>query len=115
MPLVHEFGIISDINDRNLYSSYSPEPNGCITVHDDTIQKLMESLSIMKTYFHSLDRQEFGLSYYGITIIPPESLTLFLDIVLSNKVLCLSDEVSALCEKIHLASVQNKYMVHFGI
>lgn len=35
----------------------------------------------MQNYFHSLNHPEYGLAHYGITIIPPESLLLFFDII----------------------------------
>ncbi|WP_400195358.1 short-chain dehydrogenase [Lysinibacillus telephonicus] len=115
MPLVHDFGIINDINDKNSYSSYSPELNNCIQVQDEVVQELVEGLKIIKTYFHSLERPNVGLAYHGITLIPPESLSQFLDTILTNKVIKNFEETSLLCEKIQQAIEQNKYMIHYGI
>ena len=39
-----------------------------------------DKLVLLKTYFHSLDRPEFGLARWGITLIPPESLSGFQEI-----------------------------------
>lgn len=41
MPLVHEFGIINDIN---LYSSYSPKLNNSIQVYDEIVQMLVSPI-----------------------------------------------------------------------
>ncbi len=42
-------------------------------------------LVLFKTYFHSLKRPGFGLARWGVTLIPPESLPAFQEIVLSDK------------------------------
>ncbi len=72
-------------------------------------------LSLFKTYFHALDRPEYGSAYYGTTIIPPESLSAFLEIVLSAKQLKQKDEINELCKIIMQAKNENKYMIHYGI
>ncbi|MEK4386330.1 short-chain dehydrogenase [Solibacillus sp. FSL W7-1464] len=113
MPLTHEFGIIKDITEES-YKSYAPEKSQCISVDDDIITNLIGPLSLMKTYFHSLHRPEYGLAYHGITIIPPESLPTFLDIVLSaDEKQC--DDLNILGQKIIQAKQENKYMIHYGI
>ena len=115
MPLIHEFGIIDDINDEKSYNSYTPDVHNCISVDDAIVQNLQEPLSIMKTYFHSLNRPEFGLAYWGITIIPPESLSQFLEVVISSKSMKQSSAINELGKKIIQAKEENKYMVHFGV
>jgi hypothetical protein len=115
MPLVHEFGIIDDINDKRLYTGYVPELNDCIVIDDDIILELVKDLEIMKTYFHDLTRPNFGLAYHGITLIPPQSLALFLEIVLSNKKIKHFEDTAILCTKIQQAIKSNKFIVHFGI
>jgi len=114
MPLTHEFGIIDDIT-KKTYKSYAPEKSQCISVDDEIITNLMKPLSLMKTYFQSLNRPEYGLAYHGITIIPPESLPTFLDIVLSTDDLKQYDDINELGEKIIQAKNKNKYMIHYGI
>lgn len=114
MALIHEFGIIDDLMDTS-YEEYLPEKYQCISVNDDSIQVLLKPLSLVKTYFDSLDRPEFGLAYYGFTIIPPESLSSFLDIVLSAKKIKQQNDVIELSKKIIQAKNENKYMIHYGI
>ncbi|KGR79463.1 hypothetical protein [Ureibacillus sinduriensis] len=114
MSLTHEFGIIDDITEKS-YEGYAPEKYQCISVEDEIITNLMKPLSLMKTYFHSLNRPENGLAYHGITIIPPESLPTFLNIVLSTEDLKRYDDINELGEKIIQAKNENKYMIHYGI
>lgn len=114
MP-VHEFGIIDDFNLRKDYGYYAPEEYKCISVDDDLIQDFSESLKVMKSYFHSYDRPEFGLAYWGITIIPPESLSQFYDVVVSSPQFKKSEELTDLATIINQAIEEKKYMIHFGI
>lgn len=114
MPLTHEFGIIEDIQDK-AYESYAPEKYHCISLDDDIMLDLFDSLSLMPTYFHRLNRPNFGLAYHGITIIPPASLSLFLDIILSSAAWEKYDELNELAVKIRQAQDLQRYMIHYGI
>jgi len=115
LPCVHEFGVIDKIDTKNNYEEYSPLNFICISVDDDIINSLYEHLSIMKTYFHSLNRPEYGLAYYGITIIPPESLFLFYDVVTSSKFFKKSSELAELALLILQAKEKKKWIIHYGI
>lgn len=115
MPLVHEFGILDNVNGQKEYNEYTPEKYDCISVNDDIVSSLIENLSIMKTYFHSLNRPEYGLAYSGITIIPLDSLSLFYDVVTSSGYFKTSAELNELGSKIQLAKNEKKYIIHYGI
>ncbi|WP_313800811.1 short-chain dehydrogenase [Cytobacillus sp.] len=115
MPCVHEFGIIDNFNKRKEYNEYTPQKYNCISVDDELIDSLGEQLSIMKTYFHSFDRPEYGLAYWGITIIPPESLSLFYDVVSTSQHFQKSVELNELAAKIIAAAEDKKYMIHYGV
>jgi hypothetical protein len=115
VPMVHQFGILDPVDTKKTYNDYTPEKYDCISVHDDTISLLADQLSTMKTYFHSFDRPERGLAWYGITIIPPESLSSFHDAVTSSEWFGHSDEFRKLAAKIMQAKRDNKPMIHFGI
>jgi hypothetical protein len=91
MP-VHEFGMIDNIENEKNDIGYEPLKYNCISVDDEIVNSLNEHLSIMKTYFHSLKRPEFGLAYCGITIIPPE-----------------------LAIKINHAKEESKHIIHYGV
>lgn len=114
MGLSHEFGIIIDIQDH-AYESYTPEKYHCISLHDDIISDIMEALTLMPTYFHRLELPNFGLAYHGITIIPPVSLPLFLDMVLQSDAWKRYEELDELAVKIKEAIRLQRYMIHYGI
>ena len=115
MPCVHEFGILDDNDRQENYIDYDPEKYNCISVHDDIIECLVDRLSIMKTYYHSFNRPNIGLAYCGITIIPPESLSFFYDVVTSSKCIAKSVELQELASIIRQAKEGEKYIIHFGI
>lgn len=69
-----EFGIIEKIDAKKDYSGYDPETYRCIRISDDVyINDWWPALSVMKTYFHSLNRPAAGLARWGVTLIPPIS------------------------------------------
>ena len=74
-----------------------------------------DKLVLLKTYFHSLDCPEFGLARWGITIIPPDSLPGFQEIVLSDKRINEDVQLRELAGKIQDAINRNKFMIHFGV
>ena len=115
MPCTHDFGIIKEVDLQRNYEDYTPQKFNCISVDDKIIDHIAEQLSIMKTYFHSFKRPDFGLAYYGITIIPPESLSLFYEAVVSSVDFKKSKELSVLAEKILEASNERKHMIHYGV
>ena len=51
---------------------------------DEAIEPLLEAFRCGKTYWHSLDGAELGLTYCGITLIPPETLDAYLEIIWKN-------------------------------
>jgi len=114
MAIFHEFGIIENFNKQESYNHYTPELYDCIAVNDDFIVEIIGQVAMMKTYFHTYERPANGLAYYGITLIPPESFSTFLDIVLSNKKRRNSEELNDLVIKINKAQEAKKYMIHFG-
>lgn len=110
-----EFGIIEDIKETQSYS-YDPEKYHCVFIDDEIyIDDWWDKLILLKTYFHSLNRPEFGLARYGITLIPPESLPAFQEIVLSDKRMKQDENLMKLAETIQDAIQRNKYMIHYGI
>jgi hypothetical protein len=114
MP-VHHFGIIDHIENENDRFGYDPLKYKCISVDDEMILRLIEPLFIMKTYYHSLKCPEFGLAYWGITIIPPESLSQFYEVVISSSSYRRSEELNDLAIKIREALEQKKHMIHYGV
>ena len=107
--LTHEFGIMREYPGKKSYDDYTPEKYGCISVHDDFILPICTKLKELRCYWFSLDRPEFGLAYYGVTLIPPESLEGFIDILWGEPKL--SELMALLAE----AQRENKFVIHFGI
>lgn len=82
----HEFGIIDSFEENKWYSYYEPEKYNCISVNDDLIEELIikynEELTAIKTYFQVTSQPDTGLDNCGVTLIPPESLKQFRDIII---------------------------------
>ena len=111
-----EFGIIENIEQNKDYSEYEPEKYNCVFIDDDLyINDWWKKLILIKTYFHNLDRPAYGLARYGVTLIPPESLSAFQDIVVSDKRIYTDNHLVDLSNKIQDAIERQKYMIHFGV
>lgn len=108
-----QFGIIDDIEQEDCFLEI--EKYHCIYINDDYMDDWWQKLLLMKTYFHSLSRPEHGLARWGITIIPPESLGIFQDIVLSDKRIYKDEQLALLSQMIQQAIEEQKYMIHFGV
>lgn len=65
----------------------------------------------MDTFFHNTSRPDKGLTYWGITLIPPASFYIFKMILLAKgKGIYLK-----LIKIIEKAAKENKYIIHYGI
>ena len=115
----HEFGIINSFEENKWYSEYEPEKYNCISVNDDLIEQLIinydEELKSIKTYFQITTQPGYGLDYCGVTLIPPESLKQFRDIIIKFNSQYQSQELEALIEVISDAMSRSKYVIHYGI
>lgn len=79
------------------------------------IEDWWDKLALLKTYFHNLNRPDFGLARWGITLIPPESLPAFQEIVIADRRINSDEQLISLADKISEAIRRNKYMIHFGV
>ena len=106
----HDFGIMpkKPISGKR-YDKYEPEKYNCISVDDDFLSPYLEDLCRAKCYWHTLDRPENGLAYYGVTLIPPVSLEIIIRI-LENDI-----HLSELTAMLSTAKKENKYIIHYGI
>ena len=84
----HEFGIMqSEPMDREFFEEYEPNKYNCIPIDDDFIEPILIELQNVDCYWNTLQNKGNGLAYYGITLIPPSSLDVFINILsLKNKV-----------------------------
>ncbi|MCH4890949.1 short-chain dehydrogenase [Acidaminobacter sp. JC074] len=113
--LTHEFGIVGNDSDLKNGFEYTPKKYKCICVDDNLIQSIFNELKLMKTYFHELSRKEFGLAYYGITIIPPESLSVFEEILLNAKKTKKYNDLDELLRLVKIGLENQKHIIHFGV
>lgn len=99
-----------------LYSD--PEDYNCIFVYDIYIDEMTQNYSQdfkkMKSYSYSTSNQGWGLDIFGITLIPPESLKIFSDIVTKANNHCKNQELELLMNMISEATSKDKYLIHYG-
>ena len=111
-----EFGIIDEIDISKDYSDYEPQKYNCVAIDDDAyINDWWPQLCEMKTFFHSMDRPETALARWGVTIIPPESLPVFLSIVSGDNRIDSDVHLSELEKVIQKAIDSGKHMIHYGV
>ena len=72
-------GIIVDINDFE-YSDIS-------VIDDDFIEPILIELQNLDTYWHTIQNKNNGLAYSGITLIPPSSIDVLINILYLGYVL----------------------------
>ena len=115
----HDFGIIDSFEENKWYSDYEPEKYNCISVHDDLLEEMIikynEELMAIKTYLQVTTQPGNGLDYCGVTLIPPESLKQFREIIIKANSYYQSQELQSLIEKVSNAISENKYLIHYGI
>ena len=117
MACVHEFGIVEDISALPEDIGYEPERYGCIRVDDDApyIDDWWPRLELIPTYWENLHRPEHGLARWGITLIPPESLPAFGEIVESDPRIKTDQQLAELSWILREAIRRDKYVIHFGV
>ena len=114
-----EFGIINDFDEKKDYTGYHPEKYSCVAIDDDLyLNDWWNDLSRIDTlnvYSKGVLQQQKALSRWGITIIPPKSLTDFLDIVIKDKRYKRDANLVALAALIEEAIKEQKYVIHYGV
>jgi hypothetical protein len=91
----------------------------CVWISDDIINDWWERLTKMKTYFQFYSNPNTALDRWGVTLIPPESLELFIEIIND----CTSAEFREQCPEdierllslLSAARRENKFVIHYGI
>lgn len=108
----HEFGIMQkEPSPEERFDTYEPQKYNCITIHDDFIEPCMIDLQGLDCYWHTLQKPGKGLAYYGITLIPPQSMDVLIRILTSQN----RKELIPLITLINKAKENRKYIIHFGI
>ena len=108
----HEFGIIKNkpISTDRFYE-YEPNKYNCIQVDDGFIEPILIDLQNVDCYWNTLKVSGKGLSYCGITLIPPESIDTLINILSIQNNLEYIDLISLANQ----AKKENNYIIHFGI
>lgn len=108
--LKHEFGIMPKApKPGKRYDKYEPQKYDCISVDDAYLQEVTDRLIAIDFYWHTLSVRGRGLAYCGITLIPPDSLKVFADVVTDIP------QLRELAELLKKAACESKWVIHFGI
>ncbi len=121
------FGIIDALNESRDYAQFDKDESfedklkehHCVSVPDDIINTWWAPLLAMKSYFHEYSRPSTALARWGVTLIPPESLDLFHNIIMSATASefweqCPKD-VNGLLALVEKAKRENKFVIHYGV
>lgn len=116
MPCVAEFGIIHNFHkDKDYGGSYEPKTYDCVAIDDALLDDWWHELAQMRTYFHCYSRPSFGLARWGVTLIPPESLSILHNIVVDSQSVKPAKEINRLAILLQQAMSENKYVIHYGV
>ena len=78
----HEFGIMMDAPQQGKrYDEYEPWKYACISVDDAYLEGVVERLTSIDFYWHTLSVKGKGLAYCGVSLVPPSSLKAFIDVI----------------------------------
>lgn len=106
----HEFGIMEKPPEKGRrYDEYEPQKYNCISVNDDYLEDIIAEFDHIDFYWHTTDIKCKGICYVGITLIPPETLASFADVI---------KEKNGLAELYNLilkAKNENNWIIHFGL
>ena len=112
MPCTHEFGIIEHFSSRiKKYSKYQPEKYNCISIDDDYILPLGEKIYGIKMINPCLNEKCKTLCYYGVTIIPVESLSQFRTVFIEEN----NHVYNQMISLIDRAIDEQKNIIHYGV
>ena len=108
----HNFGIMNNKPmNKERFDEYEPQKYNCISVEDYLIESILCELQNISCYWHTIQNKGDGLAYYGITLIPPESMDSLKNILLLKDNIEYKDLISL----VNKAKEENKYIIHFGI
>lgn len=122
-----QFGIIDDFDKQKNYAALEEglsfedclEKYHCISIPDEIINDWWDGLTSMKSYHHQYSRPETALARWSVTLIPPDSLDLFTEIIMTRTnerflELC-RIELTALLNLLRQAKYKNKFVIHYGV
>ena len=111
-----EFGIIDVLDTQRDYGSlYEPNKYYCVAIFDEVLNYWWDSLSEMKTYFHSFNRPEKNLARWGVTLIPPDSLELLIEVIEEKTPDEFRNDGAEIIDVLKKAMSENKFVIHYGV
>lgn len=106
----HEFGIMMNTpRQSERYDEYEPWKYECISVDDKDLEGVVERLSSIDFYWHTLSVKGKGLAYCGVTLVPPCSLKAFIDSIADIPELC---ELKKLLKR-HWTKINGLFITEF--
>lgn len=106
----HEFGIMDmPLEKGRRYDEYEPEKYEYISVCDDYLEDILCEFNKIDFYWHTTDEKCRGICYSGITLIPHESLSAFINVIKDK------NGLSELFELAKKAKKETKWLIHFGL
>jgi hypothetical protein len=107
-----EFGIIDAFDREKDYAkTYEPEKYGCIAVCEEALNDWYPLLAEMRTYFGAYSRPAFNIARYAVTLIPPSSLDLLIDIIKSSTKEAFMEDSLEIARLLEQAKLENKYVI----
>lgn len=108
----HEFGLMEKTPELYArYDKYEPEKYHCIEIEDDDIEPLILEFQKIPCFYHTRQKTGMGLTYCGVTLIPPESAEAFLSALHRRG----DERYGPLIQLFERARNEKKYVIHFGI
>ena len=123
MPCCVDFGIVDAFNpdqDYALLDTGHPDPYRyflkeyrCVSVDDDIVNEWIVPSIKMPSYLGTLSRPSHGIDHYAVTLVPPASLPVLLEIVKPWEEA--DESVRRLTGLIQEAIENGKYMIVYGV
>lgn len=114
-----EFGILDLFDTKADYTAYTPKKYHCVAIDDDLyLNDWWEALSqidMLNVYGKGRLQPQRALSRWGITVIPPQSLAAFYNIVVTDSRYPRDQQLVILAALIQAAMDRGRYMIHYGI
>lgn len=106
------FSILDYVDLNHEYSFIEIKKYDYVRISDNYVGYWAESLFEINTFWHNMKRSSKELARGGVTLIPPKSLSKFLDVIKKGESV---NEVKELMKMVEEAKKENKYIIHFGI
>ena len=115
----HDFGILEQFEENKWYQEYEPEKYNCISVDMDVMDEVFgayrEEIRAIKAFACVSTQPIQGLDECSVTLIPPQSLEVFCNIIVQANKSLHSEKLVLLIDKTQEAMENKKYLIHFGI